>query len=316
VNRELSMVEKSDEDDESLDAPRDDGSSVEARPFLSADEVRSVRLETVRRHGVDPVGVDAVIERAAVTIETLLKVIDRVQAERRELADQVQGASSSAGAASRLLAAATRTAEDLVADAQREAATILESAEETLVRLRAEMDELSKRVVDERARCAAEIEDVRDAHAVAIDAAKAAREAAVAASAAALDDELARLERAHEARKQALTEALAYWQGSVDTAREAVLTRWMEASAWLTHELGGTGDLLGADALGSGVSLSLGSGASAGLTHEHVDVDDAIEVASTEAEGAEYVESIDAEVVDHSPWRAPIGDADQADDEV
>ena len=107
-------------------------SDTEARPYLSADEVRATPLIEVRKGGVDPAVIVDVIARSAVTIDALYATIDTLQAalhHQLEANDQASEDQNGPVAASRLLEAAARTADAVVAEATAEAAALAAAAD-------------------------------------------------------------------------------------------------------------------------------------------------------------------------------------------
>lgn len=138
------------------------------RPFLTVDELRSVRVNPVKKDGVDPAAVAEIIARAAVTMETLLSVIDGMHRERAEILSEAQKNTSVSGQAARLLEAAASTAEDMVNQAQADADALVSNAHSEasaiLAAQRADRDTISQEIADLRAALTAwrrEISDVR-----------------------------------------------------------------------------------------------------------------------------------------------------------
>ena len=101
----------------------DDGT----KPYLSADEVRAVRIDETKKSGLNPAQVAEALARCAVTIEVLTESLDQLHSEHLNLlADQTT--SNASAQATKLLEAATKTCDDLVAQAQAEAEHLMAEA--------------------------------------------------------------------------------------------------------------------------------------------------------------------------------------------
>jgi hypothetical protein len=105
-----------------------------ARPFLNVQELKDTKIEEVKKGGLDPLAVAVLIERAAVTMESLLNVVDTIHAERQTLIAQLDDSSTdkatttAAGVqAARVLSAAAATAQSVIEEANNEAEGILAS---------------------------------------------------------------------------------------------------------------------------------------------------------------------------------------------
>jgi len=91
------------------------------KPYLSAGEVRAVRIDEVKKGGLNPGQVADALARCAVTIEVLTETLDQLHKEHLDLLND-QAASNASVQATKMLEAAAKASEDLVAGARAEAA--------------------------------------------------------------------------------------------------------------------------------------------------------------------------------------------------
>jgi ElaB/YqjD/DUF883 family membrane-anchored ribosome-binding protein len=119
------------------------------RPFISVEEIQSIKIDEVKRGGLDPVAVALLVKRCAVTMEALLAALDAVHAERLDAIVELDTATANAAAsltATRVLEGAAEAAEHITREAAADAQQTLAEAEAQKAAL---VDEISQ-LVDRR----------------------------------------------------------------------------------------------------------------------------------------------------------------------
>jgi hypothetical protein len=144
----------------------------QSRPFLSAAELRSVTIPTTKKGGYDVDIANEVLRRAAVTLEGYSAQIDTLQEEVLTHVRQVAPPAppvSEAETATRLLEAATTTADNIVSGAKAEAANLLDQAHQTLAGVERETAQKRSLATSELAGFYADVAERRAQYQVTLD---------------------------------------------------------------------------------------------------------------------------------------------------